>query len=110
MTNRDHIERLEPRLLFSSSSLHGAHTRLTLLSHTAVTRQQHRHQRRSQAQAVNATAATTAAPTCVTYEVGDFGTVLPLGMDASELTGDLTIKYQSLNGGNFQKDDITVVG
>jgi hypothetical protein len=39
----------------------------------------------------------------------DIGIVLPVGLDAATLTADLTVKYQSLNGGALKIADITFV-
>jgi hypothetical protein len=39
----------------------------------------------------------------------DIGLVLPIGLDAAILTADLTVKYQSLNGGALKIADITFV-
>jgi hypothetical protein len=39
----------------------------------------------------------------------DIGIVLPIGLDAATLTADLTVKYQSLNGGALKIADITFV-
>jgi hypothetical protein len=38
----------------------------------------------------------------------DIGIVLAPGLDAATLTADLTVKYQSLNGGSLKTGDITV--
>jgi hypothetical protein len=38
----------------------------------------------------------------------DIGIVLAPGLDAATLTADLTVKYQSLNGGSLKTADITV--
>jgi hypothetical protein len=38
----------------------------------------------------------------------DIGIILPIGLDAATLTADLTVKYQSLNGGALKTADITV--
>jgi hypothetical protein len=39
----------------------------------------------------------------------DIGIVLPIGLDAATLAGNLTVKYQSLNGGALKIADITFV-
>jgi hypothetical protein len=39
----------------------------------------------------------------------DIGIVLPIGLDAATLTADLTVKYQSLNGGALKTADITFI-
>jgi autotransporter-associated beta strand protein len=39
----------------------------------------------------------------------DIGIVLPIGLDAATLTADLTVKYQSLNGGALKIADITFI-
>src|SRR5215472_18895376 len=39
----------------------------------------------------------------------DIGIVLAPGLDAATLTADLTVKYQSLNGGSLKTADITFV-
>jgi autotransporter-associated beta strand protein len=38
----------------------------------------------------------------------DIGAVLPTGLTISQLTADLTVKYQSLNGGSLKTSDILV--
>jgi hypothetical protein len=39
----------------------------------------------------------------------DIGIVLAPGLDAATLISDLTVKYQSLNGGSLKTADITFV-
>jgi hypothetical protein len=39
----------------------------------------------------------------------DIGIVLAPGLDAATLTGDLTVKYQSLNGGSLRTADVTFI-
>ena len=41
-------------------------------------------------------------------EVGGviMGNVLPAGLSSTDLTGDMTVKYQVLNGGNLKNSDI----
>jgi hypothetical protein len=62
---------------------------------------------------VGATLTTTLLSSALTQSPGfsdgfDIGVVLATGLDASNLTPDLTVKYQVLNGGSLKASDIIV--
>jgi hypothetical protein len=63
---------------------------------------------------VGATLTSTLLSSALTQSPGftdgfDIGIVLAPGLDAATLTADLTVKYQSLNGGSLKTADVTLV-